>query len=90
MPFPGRVVRSNARSTTLAMDILSQQTVNGLQRSSTCVLKVTAVLAKVAIKAASGLDLPVSDFINGAKFNLVEEVAHRVLENAVVWAPSEN
>ena len=44
----------------------------------------------MAIKAASGLDLPVSDYINGAKSYLGEEVADRVLDDAVVWAPSEN
>ena len=47
-------------------------------------LQVTAVLAKVAIRAASGLDLPVSDFLNGAKSYLGEEMADRVLNDSVI------
>ena len=47
-------------------------------------------IGEVAIKAASGLDLPVSDYINGAKSYLGEEVADHVLDDAVVWDPSEN
>ena len=42
------------------------------------------MLAKVAIKAASGVDLPVSDFLNGAKSYLGEEVADRVLDDSVI------
>ena len=39
---------------------------------------------KVAIKAGSGLDLPVSDFLNGAKSYLGEELADRVLDDDAV------
>ena len=42
------------------------------------------MLAKVAIKAASGLDLPVSDFLNGAKSYLGEEVSDRALDDSVI------
>ena len=45
---------------------------------------MTAVLVKVAIKAGSGLDLPVSDFLNGAKSYLGEELADRVLDDDAV------
>ena len=41
-------------------------------------------MAKVAIKAASGLDVPVSEFLNGAKSYLGEELADRVLDDGVV------
>lgn len=51
---------------------------------------MTAVLAKVAIKTASGLDLPVADFLNGAKSYLGEELADSVLDDrAVEWALDE-
>ena len=42
------------------------------------------MLAKVAIKATSGLDLPVSDFLNGAKSYLGEEVTDGVLDDSVI------
>lgn len=45
---------------------------------------MTAVLAKVAIKATSGLDLPVSEFLNGTKSYLGEELADRMLDDDVV------
>lgn len=46
--------------------------------------QITAVLVKVAIKAASGLELPVSDFLNGAKSYLGEELADSVLDDDAV------
>lgn len=45
---------------------------------------MTAVLAKVAIKAASGIDLPVSDFLNGAKSYLGDEMTDRVLDEGSI------
>lgn len=45
---------------------------------------MTAALVGVSIKAASGLDLPVSDFINGAKSHIGEELANRVLDDGVI------
>ena len=45
---------------------------------------MTAVLAKVAIKATSGLDLPVSDFLNGSKSYLGEELADRMPDDNAV------
>lgn len=42
---------------------------------------MTAVIAKVALKTASGLDLPVSDFLNALKEGIGEEVADRALDD---------
>lgn len=42
------------------------------------------MLGKVAIKAASGVDLPLSDFLNGTKSYLGEELADRVLDNDII------
>ena len=42
------------------------------------------MLAKVAIKAASGLDVPMSEFLNGAKSYIGEEVADRVLDDGAI------
>lgn len=42
------------------------------------------MLAKVEIKATSGFDLPVSDFLNGAKSYLGEELADRVLDDDTI------
>lgn len=47
-------------------------------------MQATAVLAKVAIRAASGFDLPLSDFLNGAKSYLGEELADRVLDDDTI------
>lgn len=38
----------------------------------------------MAIRAASGLDLPVSEFLNGAKSYLGEEMADRMLDDDAV------
>lgn len=41
---------------------------------------MTAVIAKVALKAVSGLDLEVSDFLNAVKEGIGEEVADCALD----------
>eukprot|EP00752_Nemacystus_decipiens_P016938 g15166.t1 len=43
-------------------------------------VQVTAVIAKVALKTVSGLDLPVSDFLNAVKEEFGVEVADRALD----------
>lgn len=43
-------------------------------------LQVTAVIAKVALKTVSGLDLPASEFLNGLKEGIVEEVADHAFD----------
>ncbi|CAM9188602.1 unnamed protein product [Pylaiella littoralis] len=43
-------------------------------------LQVTAVVAKVALKAVAGLDLEISDFLNAVKGGIGEEVADCVLD----------
>ena len=57
-----------------------------LDMASICteIFQVTAVLANVAIKASSGVDLPVSDFLDGAKSNLGEEVADCLLDEDAI------
>lgn len=42
------------------------------------------MLVKVAIKAASGLDVPMSEFLNGAKSYIGEEVADSVLDDGTI------
>lgn len=42
------------------------------------------VLAKVAIKAASGVDLPVSDFLNGVRSYIGEEMTDRALDDGAI------
>lgn len=43
-------------------------------------LQVTAVIAKVALKAVSGLELPVSEFFNALIEGIGEEVADHALD----------
>lgn len=42
------------------------------------------MLAKVAIRVASGFDLPVSEFLNGAKSYIGEELADRMLDDKAI------
>lgn len=49
-------------------------------RLQRCVLQVIAVVAKVAFKAASGLALPISEFLNMLKEGIGEELAYRALD----------
>ncbi|CAN0430842.1 unnamed protein product [Pylaiella littoralis] len=44
------------------------------------IVQVTALIAKVALKAVCGLDLEVSDFLNAVKGGIGEAVADRVLD----------
>lgn len=47
---------------------------------SPAVFQVTAAIAKVALKTVSGMDLPVSEFLNALKGGIGEDLADRVLD----------